>query len=97
MNLYTHPTARPPSPPEPLTACSVAPTSGRYVAGDFRFRFGYCKSNPRKMVQMWAEKEMRNLARLRAAGISAPRPIQLRLHILVMEFVGELGDGVCSR
>ncbi len=23
----------------------------RYVTGDFRFRFGYCKSNPRKMVK----------------------------------------------
>ena len=29
----------------------------------FRFRHGYCKSNPRKMVQTWAEKEMRNLQR----------------------------------
>ncbi len=61
----------------------------RYVSGDFRFRFGYCKSNPRKMVKMWAEKEMRNLARLRAAGIRAPVPLQLRMHVLVMEFIGE--------
>jgi hypothetical protein len=29
----------------------------------FRFRHGYCKHNPRKMVQTWAEKEMRNLIR----------------------------------
>ena len=35
----------------------------RYVAGDFRFRHGYNKSNPRKMVAMWAEKERRNLGR----------------------------------
>lgn len=26
----------------------------RYVTGDFRFRFGYCKSNPRKMVKVSA-------------------------------------------
>ena len=26
----------------------------RYVTGDFRFRFGYCKSNPRKMVKVGA-------------------------------------------
>ena len=35
----------------------------RYVQGDYRFRFGYCKHNPRKMVKTWAEKEMRNLLR----------------------------------
>lgn len=35
----------------------------RYVAGDFRFRHGFNKSNPRKMVAMWAEKERRNLGR----------------------------------
>jgi hypothetical protein len=33
------------------------------VQGDFRFRHGYSKSNPRKMVKTWAEKEMRNLMR----------------------------------
>ena len=25
----------------------------RYVSGEFRFRHGYCKANPRKMVKMW--------------------------------------------
>ncbi|EOD28399.1 hypothetical protein EMIHUDRAFT_64080, partial [Emiliania huxleyi CCMP1516] len=48
----------------------------RYVAGEFRWRHGYCRSNPRKMVRMWAEKEMRNyrrrsLRRSRALGRSA--------------------------
>ncbi len=28
-----------------------------------RFRHGYCKHNPRKMVRTWAEKEFRNLSR----------------------------------
>uniref|UniRef100_A0A6Q2YST8 Serine/threonine-protein kinase RIO1 n=1 Tax=Esox lucius TaxID=8010 RepID=A0A6Q2YST8_ESOLU len=37
----------------------------KYVSGEFRFRHGYCKGNPRKMVRTWAEKEMRNLIRLR--------------------------------
>lgn len=60
----------------------------RYVSGDFRFKT-YCRSNPRKMVKMWAEKELRNLARLKAAGLNVPAPIQLRMHVLVMEFVGE--------
>jgi RIO kinase 1 len=35
----------------------------KYVTGEFRFRHGYCKHNPRKMVSVWAEKEMRNLKR----------------------------------
>ncbi len=42
-------------------------------------------------LQVWAEKEMRNLARLRAAGIAAPAPLLLRMHVLVMEFIGEGG------
>ena len=45
-------------------------------------------------LQMWAEKEMRNLLRLHAANIPCPKPVQLRLHILVMEFLGE--NGVAS-
>ncbi|KAG1667555.1 hypothetical protein FOA52_014635 [Chlamydomonas sp. UWO 241] len=76
------------------TSILVFKDRDRYVSGDYRFRNGYCKSNPRKMVQMWAEKEMRNLSRLRAAGIKAPAPIELRLHVLVMEFIGE--DGVAA-
>ena len=40
----------------------------RYITGEFRFRHGYCKSNPRKMVALWAEKEIRNLKRLKREG-----------------------------
>lgn len=36
----------------------------KYVAGEFRFRRGHCKSNPRKMIKLWAEKEIRNLKRI---------------------------------
>lgn len=76
-----------------VLCCPVYAVS-RYVSGDFRFRNGYCRSNPRKMVKTWAEKEMRNLARLRAAGIPAPAPLLLRMHVLVMEFIGD--DGVAA-
>ncbi|MEW5300878.1 MAG: hypothetical protein WDW36_003774 [Sanguina aurantia] len=76
------------------TSILVFKDRDRYVSGDFRFRNGYCKSNPRKMVTMWAEKELRNLMRLKAAGINAPTPFQLRMHVLVMEFLGE--DGVAA-
>ncbi|KAG2458388.1 serine/threonine-protein kinase RIO1 isoform X1 [Polypterus senegalus] len=61
----------------------------KYVSGEFRFRHGYCKGNPRKMVRTWAEKEMRNLIRLQAAQIPCPEPIILRSHVLVMSFIGK--------
>lgn len=41
------------------------------------------------MVRVWAEKEMRNLKRLRTAGINCPDPVEVRENILVMTFVGD--------
>ncbi|XWS51412.1 hypothetical protein CRYUN_Cryun12cG0174000 [Craigia yunnanensis] len=73
------------------TSILVFKDRDRYVQGDYRFRYGYCKHNPRKMVKTWAEKEMRNLMRLKAAGIRCPTPLLLRLHVLVMEFIGKAG------
>ncbi|XP_031106543.1 serine/threonine-protein kinase RIO1-like [Ipomoea triloba] len=73
------------------TSVLVFKDRDRYVQGDYRFRYGYCKHNPRKMVKTWAEKEMRNLMRLKAAGIRCPTPLLLRLHVLVMEFIGKGG------
>lgn len=61
----------------------------KYVTGEFRFRRGYCKGNPRKMVRTWAEKEMRNLCRLKTANIPCPEPIRLRSHVLLMGFIGK--------
>uniref|UniRef100_A0AAY4A1G1 Serine/threonine-protein kinase RIO1 n=1 Tax=Denticeps clupeoides TaxID=299321 RepID=A0AAY4A1G1_9TELE len=61
----------------------------KYVSGEFRFRHGYCKGNPRKMVRTWAEKEMRNLIRLQTAEIPSPEPIMLRSHVLIMGFIGK--------
>ena len=45
------------------TSILVFKDRDKYVTGEFRFSRGYCKSNPRKMVRMWAEKEFRNLTR----------------------------------
>lgn len=63
----------------------------KYVSGEFRFRNGYCRHNPRKMVRMWAEKEMRNLIRIFKSGIPCPEPVLLRGHVLVMQFIGTSG------
>ena len=70
------------------TSILVFKDRDRYVAGEYRFRHGYSKSNPRKMVQTWAEKEMRNLKRLQQAGIPCPETVALRLHVLVMTLIG---------
>lgn len=63
----------------------------KYVRGEFRYRSGYCRHNPRKMVRTWAEKEMRNLSRIYQAGLSCPQPFVLRSHVLVMSFIGTSG------
>ena len=73
------------------TSILVFKDRDRYVSGEFRFRQGYGKKNPRKMVQTWAEKEMRNLVRIHNAGIPSPRPHLLRSHVLVMDFLGQDG------
>ncbi|KAI9058388.1 RIO1-domain-containing protein [Trametes sanguinea] len=69
------------------TSILVFKDRDRYVSGD--------RHNPRKMVRVWAEKEMRNLKRLRAAGIRCPEPIEVRENVLVMTFVGDK-DGWAS-
>merc|ERR1719326_1435878 len=73
------------------TSVLVFKDRARYVEGEFRFRRGYCKSNPRKMVAMWAEKEMRNLRRMRNAHLPCPIPVEVRQNVLVMEHIGEDG------
>ena len=75
------------------TSILVFKDRDKYVTGEFRFRKGYNKHNPRKMVKMWAEKEFRNLTRITAAGVPCPKPIMLRSHVLVMTFLGV--DGWC--
>lgn len=61
----------------------------RYITGEHRFKSGPEKKNSRKMVQLWAEKEFRNLKRLHAAGIACPEPFVLKLHVMVMGFLGD--------
>ena len=71
------------------TSILVFKDRDKYVTGEYRFRQGYSKSNNRAMVKIWAEKEMRNLKRIYASGIPCPEPVQLRLHVLVMGFLGD--------
>lgn len=73
------------------TSILVFKDRDKYVSGEYRFRNGYCRSNPRKMVRTWAEKEMRNLVRMYNAKLNVPEPIILRSHVLVMSFMGQDG------
>jgi RIO kinase 1 len=65
----------------------------RYVTGEYRFRTGYARSNPRKMTATWAEKEMRNLKRLEAAEIPCPQVFCLKAQVLLMSFIPEISTG----
>jgi RIO kinase 1 len=71
------------------TSILVFKDRDRYVTGEHRFRSGYNKGSNRAMVKVWAEKEFRNLKRLYLAGIPCPEPVYLRLHVLVMGFLGD--------
>lgn len=73
------------------TSILVFKDRDKYVSGEFRFRNGYCRHNPRKMVRTWAEKEMRNLVRMQNAGMNVPTPVLLRSHVLLMSFCGKDG------
>lgn len=60
-----------------------------YIEGEHRFRRGYQRTNPIKLIKVWAEKEYRNLKRIRAAGIFCPVPLIIKENLIVMEFVGQ--------
>nr|XP_019012987.1 Atypical/RIO/RIO1 protein kinase [Kwoniella pini CBS 10737]OCF51768.1 Atypical/RIO/RIO1 protein kinase [Kwoniella pini CBS 10737] len=68
-----------------------------YIVGEQRFRGEYTSSkNPRKMIRVWAEKELRNLRRLAQGGIRAPKVHDCKENVLVMEFLGD-GDNASPR
>ncbi|EEP81491.1 serine/threonine-protein kinase RIO1 [Uncinocarpus reesii 1704] len=87
-NVY-HAVSYPDGEDEPVQrAIKVYKTSILVFKDRDKFRQGYNKSNNRAMVKVWAEKEMRNLKRIYAAGIPCPEPLYLRLHVLAMGFLG---------
>ncbi|AFN83041.1 RIO-like kinase [Encephalitozoon romaleae SJ-2008] len=59
----------------------------RYIRSEKRFQ-RFCTSNPRKLIKVWAEKEVRNLKRLNNAEIPSPEPIYLKNNILIMSRIG---------
>ncbi|XP_007435372.1 serine/threonine-protein kinase RIO3 [Python bivittatus] len=61
----------------------------KYIKDDYRFKDRFSKLNPRKIIRMWAEKEMHNLTRMQKAGIRCPQVVSLKKHVLVMSFIGQ--------
>lgn len=64
-------------------------TRDKYIKDDYRFKDRFCKLNPRKVIHMWAEKEMHNLMRMQKLGINCPEVICLKKHILILSFIGK--------
>lgn len=61
----------------------------QYLLGEWRFRHETTKQlSTHKLIKLWAEKEIRNLKRLRASSVPVPEPIALKGHIVLMEFIG---------
>lgn len=61
-----------------------------YIVGEHRFKGEYSSSkNPRKMIRVWAEKELRNLRRLEQGGVRTPKVFDCKENVLVMEFLGD--------
>lgn len=63
----------------------------RYIENETRFQ-SFCRTNPRKLVKLWAEKEVRNLKRLNKAKIPSPEPVYLKNNVLIMTLIGEDGS-----
>ncbi|CAK1550342.1 unnamed protein product [Leptosia nina] len=64
-------------------------TRDKYIEADYRFKDRFSKQNPRKIVHMWAEKEMHNMMRMQKVGLNCPDMICLKKHVLVMSFIGK--------
>ena len=62
-----------------------------YIKDDYRFRARFSKQNPRKIVHMWAEKELRNLIKMSRHGLCVPEAVLLKKHVLLMSFIGHEG------
>lgn len=61
----------------------------KYIKDDYRFKDRIGNQTTRKIIQLWAEKEMHNLTRLQKAGIPCPEVVALKHHVLVMSFIGK--------
>ena len=85
---------------DPADELAVAVKVYRINASNFRDMREYLVGDPRfeelgakkKIVLAWTRKELSNLERARAAGVRVPTPIAAERNVLVMEYVGAVGE-----
>ncbi|TYJ56478.1 hypothetical protein B9479_002881 [Cryptococcus floricola] len=79
------------------TSILVFRSRQNYIVGEQRFKGEYTSSkNPRKMIRVWAEKELRNLKRLAQGGVRAPVVHECKENVLVMDYLG-VGEEAAPR
>mmetsp|Transcript_23614 Transcript_23614/g.34846 ORF Transcript_23614/g.34846 Transcript_23614/m.34846 type:complete len:597 (-) Transcript_23614:1527-3317(-) len=65
---------------------------GLYVDGDPRYpRSKFSQASAREQLELWTEKEFRNLVRANKAGVPVPTPLFYKDNVLFMRFLGEDG------
>lgn len=64
----------------------------QFLHGDRRFEARVGRQSARKLVKLWAEKEMANLIRMHRVGLPCPAVLAYKKHVLVMSFIGR--DGI---
>jgi RIO kinase 1 len=70
-----------------LTASAEFKKRLQYIAGDKRF--GRLPAGSRETINLWVQKEFKNLQLADSAGVRVPKPLAFYKNILVMEFIGE--------
>ena len=64
----------------------------KYIEGDPRFKD--VKHDTRSLINVWAQKEFRNLGEAYAAKVRVPKPIGVKSNVVIMEFIGQ--DGISA-
>ncbi len=59
----------------------------KYINGDRRFE--NIKKTKKSIINVWAQKEHKNLNLAIKAGLNAPKPIISRNNVLIMNFIGD--------
>ncbi|MDA4134800.1 MAG: serine protein kinase RIO [Thaumarchaeota archaeon] len=69
-----------------LTASAEFKKRLRYIAGDRRF--ARIPSSTRDIVNLWVQKEYKNLQLAEGAGIRVPKPFAFNENVLITEYIG---------
>jgi RIO kinase 1 len=69
-----------------LTASAEFKKRLRYIAGDRRF--ARIPSSTRDIVNLWVQKEYKNLQLAEAAGTRVPKPFAFNENVLITEYIG---------